>query len=167
MLTISHTCKLLSVAMGATPQLLRAPTLFLLLQIFSRTLPVASVGVNYGTVGTNLPPPKKVAELLQSTIIDKVKIYDTNPDILQAFANTGIDLLVGVENQNIANISKDPSAASEWLSSRVLPFLPATSVVAISVGNEYLTAGDDKLDPNALVKAMQNLHAVRFSSFFL
>lgn len=124
------------------------------------SLLASAVGVNYGTLGSNLPPPKKVAELLQSTLIDKVKIYDTDPDILQAFANTGIDLLVAVENRNVVNISKDTSSAEEWLSDRVLPFVPATSVVAICVGNEYLTAGDDRLEPNALVQAMRNLHEV-------
>lgn len=140
--------------------------LFLLLVLLHRhilgpSLLASAVGVNYGTVGSNLPSPKKVAQLLQSTLIDKVKIYDTDPDILQAFANTGIDLLVAVENQNVANISKDTSAAEKWLSARVLPFIPATSVVAICVGNEYLTAGDDKLEANALVQAMQNLHEVQ------
>ncbi|KAK2988211.1 hypothetical protein RJ640_020693 [Escallonia rubra] len=41
-----------------------------------------------------------------------------------------------------------------------MPFIPATSVVAIAVGNEYLTTDGDDLDPKALVQAMQNLHGV-------
>ncbi|PIN09914.1 Glucan endo-1,3-beta-D-glucosidase [Handroanthus impetiginosus] len=119
-----------------------------------------TIGINYGTIGNNLPPPKRVAQLLQSTLINKVKIYDTNPEILEAFSNTGIDLIVGVENTQVANISSTPSAAADWFTARVAPFIPATSVVAIAVGNEYLTAADsDKLDHNALVRAMQNLHA--------
>ncbi|XP_031102790.1 glucan endo-1,3-beta-glucosidase 7-like [Ipomoea triloba] len=130
----------------------------LLLFTFNPLCNVSAVGVNYGTVGNNLPPPKRVAQLLQSTIIDKVKIYDTNPDILEAFANTGIDLIVAVENSHVANISAAASAADQWFAARISPFIPATSIVAIVVGNEYLT--DEKLDQNALVRAMQNLHAV-------
>ena len=122
---------------------------------------VSGVGINYGTLGNNLPPPKKVAQLLQSTVINKVKIYDTNPEILSAFSNTSIDLIVAVENSQVANLSSHPSAASDWLSSRVAPFLPAPSVVSIAVGNEYLTT--DNLDPNALFKAMQNLHSALLS----
>lgn len=121
---------------------------------------VSGIGVNYGTLGNNLPPPKKVAQLLQSTLIDKVKIYDTNPEILEAFSNTGIDLIVAVENYHVANISTDASAAAEWFANRVMPFLPSTSIVAIAVGNEYLTTDPDHLKPNALVQAMQNLHSV-------
>ncbi|KAG6408176.1 hypothetical protein SASPL_131180 [Salvia splendens] len=127
----------------------------------TQTPQVSGVGINYGTLGNNLPPPKKVAQLLQSTVITKVKIYDTNPEILSAFSNTGIDLIVAVENSQVANLSSSPSAASDWLSSRVATFLPATSVVSIAVGNEYLTTED--LDPNALPKAMQNLHSALLS----
>ncbi|KAL3736468.1 hypothetical protein ACJRO7_025416 [Eucalyptus globulus] len=134
-------------------------SLLLLLLLLGSVHGVSAVGVNYGTIGNNLLPPKKVAQLLQSTLIDRVKIYDSNPDILDAFSNTGIDLVVAVENPLVANLSKDPSAAAEWLASRVAPFLPATSVVSVAVGNEYLTSGDDKLEPNDVVQAMQNLHA--------
>lgn len=132
------------------------PLLLLLLPLLSPFQNVVGVGINYGTLGNNLPSPKKVAQLLQSTLINKVKIYDTNPEILQAFANTGIDLIVAVENHHVSNISSN-SSADEWLSTRVLPFIPATSIVAIAVGNEYLTT--DKVDPKALVQALQNLHA--------
>ncbi|KDP36766.1 hypothetical protein JCGZ_08057 [Jatropha curcas] len=134
--------------------------LLLFLLVLSPFQKVSSVGVNYGTLGNNLPSPKKVAQLLQSTLIDKVKIYDTNPDILGAFSNTGIDLIVAVENYHVANISSDVSAADEWFANRVVPFIPATSIVAIAVGNEYLTTDPDHLRPNNLFKAMQNLHAV-------
>lgn len=112
-------------------------------------------------MGSNLPSPKKVAQLLQSTLINKVKIYDTNPEILEAFSNTGIDLIVAVENFHVGNVSKDKSAADEWLTARVTPFIPSTSIVAIMVGNEYLTSSDSssKSDPKALTSAMQNLHS--------
>ncbi|CAN1315720.1 Glucan endo-1,3-beta-glucosidase 7 [Linum perenne] len=136
------------------------PLFLISLLLHLRHFPTASaVGINYGTLGNNLPPPKKVAQLLQSTLIDKVKIYDTNPDILSAFSNTGIDLIVAVENHLLPNLSADIPSADRWLSSRILPFLPATSVVAVAVGNEYLTTDLDHMNPNSLLKSMQNLHS--------
>ncbi|XP_050378799.1 glucan endo-1,3-beta-glucosidase 12-like [Argentina anserina] len=145
----------------ATTQLLLLLFLPFILNPFLNVA-VSGVGINYGTLGNNLPPPKRVAQLLQSTLIDKVKIYDTNPEILQAFSNTGIDLIVAVENSRVANISSDVSSADEWFATRVLPFIPATSITAIAVGNEYLTSNSDhqELDPATLVQAMQNLHSV-------
>ncbi|KAK4477519.1 hypothetical protein RD792_016748 [Penstemon davidsonii] len=138
-------------------------SLFLFLLHFNLLLKVSSIGINYGTIGNNLPPPKRVAQLLQSTLINKIKIYDTNPEILESFSNTGIDLIVSVENSHVSNISSNPSAADKWFTTRIAPFLPATSIVAIAVGNEYLTSDDDNLDHNSLVKAMQNLHTVLLS----
>ncbi|KAJ0718333.1 putative glucan endo-1,3-beta-D-glucosidase [Helianthus annuus] len=138
------------------------PLLFLLHPL-SPFPTVSAVGINYGTLGNNLPSPKTVAQLLQSTIIDKVKIYDTNPQILQAFSNSGIDIIVAVENNHVANISSTKSAAEDWFSARIAPFIPATSIVGIAVGNEYLASGDDSMDPNALIQAMQNLHEVLLS----
>ncbi|XP_071690005.1 glucan endo-1,3-beta-glucosidase 12-like [Rutidosis leptorrhynchoides] len=135
------------------------PFLFLLHPLTT----VTAVGINYGTLGNNLPPPKTVAQLLQSTLIDKVKIYDSNPQILQAFSNSGIDLIVAVENSHVANLSASMSAAEDWFSARVAPFIPSTSIVAIAVGNEYLATNDDNMNPNYLLKAMQNLHQVLLS----
>ncbi|KAL5706090.1 hypothetical protein ACHQM5_024299 [Ranunculus cassubicifolius] len=123
---------------------------------------ICSVGINYGTLGNNLPSPKTVAQLLQSTLINKVKIYDTNPDILHAFSNTGIDLIVSIENENVAYISNDKSAAEEWFNGRVSPFLPATSVAGIALGNDFLKSnnGNSMFNPSVLVQAMQNIHSV-------
>ncbi|XP_042493664.1 glucan endo-1,3-beta-D-glucosidase-like [Macadamia integrifolia] len=124
---------------------------------------VSGVGVNYGTIGNNLPSPKRVAQLLQSTLIDKVKIYDTNPDILEAFSNTGIDIIVAVENQHVSNLSSDPTAAQLWFTNRIAPYLPATSIVAIAVGNEFFTSTGPDTNPSTLFTAMQNIHAVLVS----
>lgn len=135
-------------------------SLFILLSLINYN--VHGVGINYGTIGNNLPSPKKVAQLLQSTIFDKVKIYDTNPEILEAFSNTGIDLIVAVENSQIKNLSENQSNADKWFVTRILPFIPSTSIVTIAVGNEYLT-DDQLLDHNALFQAMQNLHSVLLS----
>ncbi|KAM2007814.1 hypothetical protein ACFX16_002783 [Malus domestica] len=86
---------------------------------------VSAVGINYGTLGNNLPPSKIVAQLLQATFIDKAKIYDTNLEILQAFPNTGI--------YHVTNIITKVAAADEWFATRVLPFIPAIFIIVITV----------------------------------
>ncbi|CAN0893463.1 Glucan endo-1,3-beta-glucosidase, partial [Linum grandiflorum] len=61
-----------------------------------------SIGVNYGTHANNLPPPSQVATFLKShTTIDRVKIFDANPDILRAFADIGISVTVTIANANV------------------------------------------------------------------
>ncbi|MCO5608606.1 hypothetical protein L7F22_062819 [Adiantum nelumboides] len=114
------------------------------------------IGVNYGMKGNNLPPPKEVVELLKGTYIDSVKLYNADAEVLAAFANTGISLVLGVENELIPPLARSPRAAQVWVKQHIKPFYPATSIAAIAVGNEVLT-GDDRKLMALLVPAMNNL----------
>jgi len=115
------------------------------------------IGINYGTVADNLPPPSTVATFLKSkTTIDHVKIFDANTDILRAFAGTGISVTVTVANAAIPSLSTLPGAQA-WLSQNILPFLPDTAVTRISVGNEVVESNDKTLIINIL-PAMKSLH---------
>lgn len=117
---------------------------------------VASFGINYGQIGNNLPQPEKVLDLLSSLKITKTKIYDTNPQILTAFANSGIELIVTVENDKLSDLT-DPQQALQWVSSRIKPYFPATKITGIAVGNEIFT-GDDMTLMSYLVPAMISIH---------
>ncbi|GLT48260.1 hypothetical protein SLA2020_218950 [Shorea laevis] len=115
-----------------------------------------TIGVNYGTQANNLPPPSKVAHFLQdSTIINRVRLFDADPDILQAFAHTGIAITVTVPNHHIPNLT-NLSFAQQWLEVYVQPYIPATNVVRILVGNEVLSTANKSLIVG-LVPAMQTL----------
>ncbi|XP_039036175.1 glucan endo-1,3-beta-glucosidase 11-like [Hibiscus syriacus] len=119
-------------------------------------LRVASLGINYGQVGSNLPPPDKVLELLNSLKITKAKIYDTNPQILTTFANSDVELIATVENQMLS-VVMDPQQALQWVSTHVQPYFPATKITEISVGNEVFTDVDKSL-VGYLVPAMVSIH---------
>eukprot|EP01018_Ginkgo_biloba_P016444 Gb_37274 [translate_table: standard] len=116
------------------------------------------IGVNYGAQGNNLPSAKQVAKILQNTIVNRIKIYDSDPTILQAFANTGIGVVVGLENEHVQNISESASAGQAWVAQKIVPFYPATYIIQITVGNEVLTSNNGLLN-SALVPAMKNIHA--------
>ncbi|XP_030470729.1 glucan endo-1,3-beta-glucosidase 11 [Syzygium oleosum] len=117
---------------------------------------VAALGINYGQVGNNLPPPERVLELLRSLKVTKSRIYDTNPEILTAFANSNVELIVTVENDMISQL-KDPQQALQWVSAHIKPYFPATRITGIQVGNEVLTDPDPTLMAN-LVPAMAGIH---------
>ncbi|KAF2533328.1 hypothetical protein F2Q70_00033136 [Brassica cretica] len=42
------------------------------------------IGVNYGRIANNLPPPENVVNLLKSQGINRIKIYDTDKNVLTA-----------------------------------------------------------------------------------
>ncbi|XVF10108.1 hypothetical protein REPUB_Repub07fG0154500 [Reevesia pubescens] len=116
-----------------------------------------TIGVNYGTVANDLPPPAQVADfLLESTVINRVKLYDANPDILKAFAHTGIAVTVTVPNDQIPRLTK-LAFAQQWVQDNIQPHTPATNIVRILVGNEVMST-TNKLLIGSLVPAMQTLH---------
>ncbi|CAL5363650.1 unnamed protein product [Camellia sinensis] len=131
--------------------------LFLLSLFLHHFAAVSSIGINYGTIANNLPPPAQVAQFLKDkTIIDRVKIFDANPDIIRAFANTGIFLSVTVPNGEIPNFA-NLRYARRWVSTNVKPFYPQTKINYILMGNEILHWGDQNMISN-LVPAMRSLH---------
>ncbi|CAN6898083.1 unnamed protein product [Brassica oleracea] len=139
------------------------PSISLLLLLLSAavflTLPatISSIGVNYGTLG-NLPPPTQVANFLKTqTSIDSVKLFNVNPDIIRAFAGTGISVVVTVPNGDIPALANGVQAR-RWVSANIQPFHPQTKIKYISVGNEILLSGDDNMIKN-LLPAMKNLNA--------
>lgn len=118
---------------------------------------VYSIGVNYGTLANNLPAPYQVANFLKTqTLIDSVKIFDTNPDILRAFANSGISVSVTVANGDIIRLT-NLREARRWVNANIKPFHPQTRINYIAVGNEVLHWGDSTLISN-LVPAMKSIN---------
>ena len=112
--------------------------------------------MNYGQVADNLPPPSATAKLLQSTSIQKVRLYGSDPAIIKALANTGIGIVIGASNGDISALASDPNFAKNWINSNVIPFYPASKIILITVGNEVMTFGDRPL-MEQLLPAMQNL----------
>jgi hypothetical protein len=117
-----------------------------------------AIGVNYGTKGDNLPPPATVAAFLANrTIIDRVKLFDNNPDIVRAFAGTGISVMVTAANGDIPGLATKEGAAA-WVAANVAPYYPATEISLVAVGNEIMDTADQNLIGN-LVPAMRTLKA--------
>ncbi|XP_073276808.1 glucan endo-1,3-beta-glucosidase 7-like [Primulina huaijiensis] len=114
------------------------------------------IGVNYGQVADNLPPPAATAKLLQSTSIGKVRLYGSDPGVIKALADTGIGIMVGVPNSDIPAMASDSNFAKNWVNVNVLPFHPASKIILINVGNEVMSYNDRNL-MQQLLPAMQNL----------
>ncbi|XP_071730631.1 glucan endo-1,3-beta-glucosidase 11-like [Rutidosis leptorrhynchoides] len=117
---------------------------------------VSSVGINYGQVANNLPSPDHVVPLVKAIGATRVKLYDADPKVLKAFANTGVEFIVGLGNEYLSKMT-DPVNAQAWVKSNVQCYLPATKIVSIAVGNEVLTFNDTSLS-GCLLPAMQSVH---------
>ncbi|KAG8097990.1 hypothetical protein GUJ93_ZPchr0013g37842 [Zizania palustris] len=120
--------------------------------------PQSFVGINYGDLADNLPPPSTTTRLLRSTTISKVRLYRTDPAVVSAFAGTGISLLLGAANGDIPNFASSPAAAAAWVAAH-LPSSSTPEISAVSVGNEVLYSGSDTTLASQLVPALQNIYA--------
>ncbi|KAL8152562.1 hypothetical protein V2J09_010322 [Rumex salicifolius] len=90
-------------------------------------------GINYGRLADNIPSPEK------------------------AFSGTGLELVVGLPNGYVQDMSANPDHALNWVKDNIQSFLPATNIVGIAVGNEVLGGGDSDLSEN-LLGAMKNIY---------
>lgn len=115
------------------------------------------MGINYGQVANNLPSPDDVLVLLKSLRISKIRIYDTNPEILTSFANSNIDIIVTLGNELVEQVV-DPQQALDWVTTNIKRYLPSTKISGISIGNEPFNSDDSLLKLN-LVPAMASIHA--------
>lgn len=118
---------------------------------------VASIGINYGQIANNLPLPENVVPLVKSIGAKRVKLYDADPRVLRAFANSGVEFIVGLGNEYLEKMG-DPDKAKAWVKQNVQAYLPATNITCITIGNEVLTFNDTSLS-NHLLPAMQGVHA--------
>ncbi|XP_022899478.1 glucan endo-1,3-beta-D-glucosidase [Olea europaea var. sylvestris] len=129
---------------------------FLLLQNFYSANSQSFLGVNYGQLSDNLPSLQATVNLLKSTTIQKVRLFGAEPAVIKAFANTGVEIVIGFDNGDIPTLASNPNVASQFVKSNVMSFYPASNIIAITVGNEVLTSGDQKLI-SQLLPAMQNV----------
>ncbi|RVX12875.1 Glucan endo-1,3-beta-glucosidase 4 [Vitis vinifera] len=122
----------------------------------------AFVGVNIGTDVSNLPSASVLVGILKAHQITHVRLYDADAHMLNALANTGIEVVVGVTNEEVLGIGQSPSTAATWINRNVAAYVPSTNITAIAVGSEVLTS-----IPHAapvLVPAMNYLHKALVAS---
>ncbi|MCL7044691.1 hypothetical protein MKW94_003137 [Papaver nudicaule] len=142
--------------------------LMLLLMLFA-ALPILSagegafVGVNIGTAVSNIPEPKAAVQLLKVQQIHHVRLYHCDSKMLLALANTGIEVIVSVPNDQVVGIGQSKIIARNWISRCVALHYPATNITAIAVGSDILTVLPDAAP--FLVSALEYLHSalVEFS----
>ncbi|CAH1452421.1 unnamed protein product [Lactuca virosa] len=131
----------------------------LLLLIFSKSFIGTfslGVGINYGQIANNLPSPSRVSILLGSLNISRVKLYDADPNVLTAFANTNIEFIIGLGNEYLQKM-QDPQQAQIWIQQKVQPYISQTKITCITVGNEVLGGSDPQL-PFYLLPAMKAMY---------
>lgn len=98
-----------------------------------------------------------MVELLKTHGVNRVKLYDTDASVLNAFANSGIKVVVAMPNELLSSAAADQSFTDAWVKANISAYHPATQIEAIAVGNEVFV--DPKNTTKYLVPAMKNVYA--------
>ena len=114
-------------------------------------------GINYGRIADNIPSPDEVVTLLRAAKIRNVRIYDAEQSVLKAFSGTGLNIVVGLPNGQLQDMSSNADHALNWVKDNVQSFLPDTRIRGIAVGNEVL-GGDDYSLWGVLLGAVKNIY---------
>ncbi|GMI95154.1 hypothetical protein like AT2G26600 [Hibiscus trionum] len=100
-------------------------------------------GINYGRIANNILSPDEVVTLLRAAKIKNVRIYDFDHSVIKAFSGTGLELVVGLPNENLRDVSANADHAMDWVKDNVQAYLPDTQIRGIAIGNEVLGGSDE------------------------
>uniref|UniRef100_A0A5B6YPU5 Putative Glucan endo-1,3-beta-glucosidase 8 n=1 Tax=Davidia involucrata TaxID=16924 RepID=A0A5B6YPU5_DAVIN len=104
---------------------------------------IPGLGVNWGHLASHNMQPSIVAKLLKDNGINKLKLFDSDPSIVKAFAGTGIEVMLGIPNDQLTRFSDSLDNAKRWVKDNVTQHLydGGVNITYVAVGNEpFLTS---------------------------
>ncbi|KAL8095332.1 glucan endo-1,3-beta-glucosidase, basic isoform-like [Apium graveolens] len=116
------------------------------------------VGVCYGTFSTSQPSAQEAVSLVQSVGIKRIRLYGPDHNALQTLKNTGIEVVLGVPNNELQWVAASQDNADQWIQGNVKNYQDV-NFRYIVVGNgvsPYEFTGTPQLAP-FLFPAMQNI----------
>ncbi|CAL0327234.1 unnamed protein product [Lupinus luteus] len=122
---------------------------------------VCGIGVNWGTQATHPLSPSKVVKLMRDNGIQKVKLFDADPGILDALKKSGIQVMVGIPNDMLYTLANSLQAAEKWVSKNVSAHVSSGGVDIryIAVGNEPFLSTYNGTFESTTLPALQNIQA--------
>ncbi|KAK6912472.1 Glycoside hydrolase family 17 [Dillenia turbinata] len=114
------------------------------------------IGVNYGLLGDNLPPPPEVIQMFQRYNIRKVRLFEPIHAVLEALRGKQIDLLLGTRNEHIPVLASSLENAQAWFNTNVQPYIKDVNIRYITVGNEVVPGQFSE----SILPAIQNIQQI-------
>lgn len=127
------------------------------LQITKGDQQAQQVGVCYGTYANNQPSAQEAVGLVQSVGIRRMRLYGPDHNALQSLRNTGIEVVLGIPNEQLQWIASSQDNANQWIQGNVQNYQDV-NFRFIVVGNG-ITLFHDQTSQLAqfVLPAMQNI----------
>ncbi|KAI4379568.1 hypothetical protein MLD38_005848 [Melastoma candidum] len=96
------------------------------------------IGVSYGRVADNLPSPTEVIAMYKKYNIGKLRLYQPDADVLNALKCSGIEVIVGTLNADLASLAEGIGPAQDWVDANLKPYYPEVNIKYLVAGNEVV-----------------------------
>ncbi|XP_008793474.2 glucan endo-1,3-beta-glucosidase 8-like [Phoenix dactylifera] len=114
-----------------------------------------AIGVNWGTQTSHPMPPKIVVQMLKDNGIQKVKLFDAESSVMSALANTGIEVMVAIPNDQLEQMGTY-SNAKAWVHENVTGYRDV-NIKYVAVGNEPFLKSYNGTFLKATFPALKNI----------
>ncbi|EFJ30461.1 hypothetical protein SELMODRAFT_89756 [Selaginella moellendorffii] len=114
-------------------------------------------GVNWGNMASHRLPAEVVLRMLSSSNITKLKLFDADSKIVGMFANSDVELMVGIPNEMLDKIANSPRAALDWVKENVTQHLPEVKIRYVAVGNEPFLKAYNATYESVTLPALRNI----------
>ncbi|KAI3792282.1 hypothetical protein L2E82_06157 [Cichorium intybus] len=129
--------------------------IFLIIHMIISLADGGGVGINYGLVADNLPPPSQVVNLLKSRNIARVRLFSPDTDVLDALQNSGIEVIIGTFDADVLTLANHPDFAKAWVQVKIVPYVQTITFRCIAIGNEVIPGNMTSF----VFAAIQNMNA--------
>ncbi|KAL3587282.1 hypothetical protein D5086_014149 [Populus alba] len=122
---------------------------------------VSGIGVNWGTQATHPLPPSTVVKMLRDNGFQKVKLFDADSATLNALANSGIQVMVGIPNDMLYNLANSEQAADNWVAKNVSSHISSggADIRYVAVGNEPFLSSYNGSFLGTTLPALRNIQS--------
>ncbi|XP_057504078.1 glucan endo-1,3-beta-glucosidase-like [Actinidia eriantha] len=123
-----------------------------------------NIGVNYGRLGNNLPSPRDVISLYKRCGINSLRLYDPNPEVLEALRGSNLQVSLGVRNEEIESLATNRAAANQWVNTNIVPYKNNVNFVWITIGNEVIPGPYASNVPAAMINIYNAIRSIGLSN---
>lgn len=118
--------------------LLCCSTFLLLHLIQCQGSKIDGLGVNWGSLASHPLYPPIVVNMLKDNGINKVKLFDSDSWTVGFFAGTGIEVMVGIPNDQLSRFAGSFDEAEDWVKQNVSKHMydGGVNIKYVAVGNE-------------------------------
>ncbi|CAK9171729.1 unnamed protein product [Ilex paraguariensis] len=127
-------------------------------------LPCKGIGVCYGRNGNNLPSPRDVIGLYKRCGIQLIRLFEPNPQVLDALRGSNLLVSLGVRNEDLSNLASSQTAATAWVNANVLPYKSNVIFRWITLGNEVIPGSYSTFVARSMANIYNAIRAIGLTS---